>query len=60
MGGASFPALVANPVDGHSVETIFERLDDLELAGEPEWGNRMFIRGLNSLPVACRINAGRS
>ncbi|MEZ5176698.1 MAG: cytochrome P450 [Acidimicrobiales bacterium] len=39
---------------------IFERLDDLELAGEPEWGNRMFIRGLNSLPVACRINAGRS
>ncbi len=29
MGGASFPALVANPVDGHSVETIFERLDDL-------------------------------
>lgn len=39
---------------------IFERLDDLELAGEPEWGNRMFIRGLNSLPVACRINAGTS
>ena len=31
----------------------------LELAGEPEWGNRMFIRGLNTLPVACRINAGR-
>ena len=41
-------------------EKFFERLDDLELAGEPEWGNRMFIRGLNSLPVACRINAGRS
>ncbi len=30
---------------------ILDRLDDLELAGEPIWGNRMFIRGLSSLPV---------
>jgi cytochrome P450 len=33
------------------------RLADLELAGEPVWSTRMFIRGLNSLPVRCRITA---
>lgn len=31
------------------------RLDDLELAGEPEWSPRMFIRGLHSLPVRCTV-----
>ena len=36
---------------------ILDRLDDLELAGTPEWGNRMFIRGLTALPVACTIRA---
>jgi len=36
-------------------DAIFDRLGDLELAGEPEWSTRMFIRGLNSLPVRCTI-----
>lgn len=34
---------------------IFDRLDDLELAGEPEWSTRMVIRGLNRLPVSATI-----
>jgi cytochrome P450 len=34
---------------------ILDRLDDLELAGPPDWGNRMFIRGLTALPLACTI-----
>ena len=34
---------------------ILGRLDDLELAGEPVWSTRMFIRGLNRLPVTCSI-----
>jgi cytochrome P450 len=34
---------------------ILDRITDLELAGAPEWGNRMFIRGLNALPISCRI-----
>ena len=33
------------------------RLEGLELAGEPQWSTRMFIRGLNSLPVRCSISA---
>jgi cytochrome P450 len=33
------------------------RLQDLELAGDPVWSTRMFIRGLSSLPVRCRITA---
>lgn len=35
---------------------LFARLDHIELAGEPVWSTRMFIRGLNSLPVTCTIN----
>lgn len=31
------------------------RLDSLELAGEPVWSTRMFIRGLSSLPVRCSV-----
>jgi cytochrome P450 len=31
------------------------RLDGLELAGEPVWSTRMFIRGLHSLPVRCSV-----
>jgi len=31
------------------------RLDGLELAGEPTWSTRMFIRGLHALPVRCRV-----
>jgi cytochrome P450 len=34
---------------------IFDRLDDLQLAGEPEWSTRMVIRGLNRLPVCASI-----
>ena len=34
---------------------ILDRLDHLELAGHPDWGNRMFIRGLTALPVRCVI-----
>ncbi len=36
-------------------DAIISRLDDLELAGEPVWGGRLFIRGLDALPVRCRI-----
>jgi cytochrome P450 len=35
---------------------ILERLENLELAGEPEWSTRMFIRGLHRLPVTCAIS----
>jgi len=34
---------------------ILERLGDLELAGTPAWNARMFIRGLDALPVSCTI-----
>lgn len=34
---------------------ILHRLDDIELAGEPTWSTRMFIRGLSALPIACSI-----
>jgi cytochrome P450 len=37
---------------------ILDRLHDVELAGTPIWGNRMFIRGLTSLPIAATITAG--
>ncbi len=37
---------------------ILDRLADLELAGTPVWGNRMFIRGLTSLPITATITAG--
>jgi cytochrome P450 len=39
----------------HFLAAILGRLDDLELAGDPVWSTRMFIRGLTSLPVRCRI-----
>lgn len=35
--------------------TFLERLDGLELAGEPQWSTRMFIRGLQSLPVRATV-----
>jgi cytochrome P450 len=35
---------------------ILGRMRDLELAGEPVWSTRMFIRGLSSLPIRCRID----
>ena len=34
---------------------FLHRLDGLELAGEPVWSTRMFIRGLHSLPVRCSV-----
>ncbi len=33
------------------------RLDDLALAGEPQWSERMIIRGLRHLPVTYRASA---
>ncbi len=36
-------------------DAILERLVDLELVAVPEWGTRMFIRSLNSLPVRASI-----
>ncbi|MGZ4694114.1 MAG: cytochrome P450 [Acidimicrobiales bacterium] len=36
---------------------ILDRLDGLELDGEPVWSTRMFIRGLQCLPVRCSITA---
>ena len=33
-----------------SCGAFLDRLDGLELAGEPVWSTRMFIRGLSSLP----------
>jgi cytochrome P450 len=39
---------------------ILDRVDGLEPAGTPEWGNRMFIRGLNTLRVSCTIRDSRS
>jgi cytochrome P450 len=38
-------------------DAILDRLDDLQLNGEPEWSTRMVIRGLNHLPVRATINA---
>ena len=40
------------------LRALLGRLDDLELAGEPVWSPRMFIRGLSSLPVRCAVRAG--
>lgn len=37
------------------LDEFLRRLDGLELAGEPEWSTRMFIRGLHALPVRCTI-----
>jgi cytochrome P450 len=34
---------------------ILGRLHDLELAGAPVWNARMFIRGLDRLPISCSI-----
>jgi cytochrome P450 len=34
---------------------ILARLDDIELAADPVWNARMFIRGLDQLPVRCTI-----
>ena len=38
---------------------IFERLHDIELAAEPQWSTRMFIRGLDSLRITCTVGPGR-
>lgn len=38
-------------------EAILARLDGLELAGEAVWSSRIFIRGLDSLPVRASIAA---
>ena len=35
---------------------ILDRLHDIELAGAPVWGNRMFIRGLQALPITATIS----
>ena len=36
-------------------EAILTRLDGLALAGEPQWGARLFIRSLDALPISCTI-----
>jgi cytochrome P450 len=36
-------------------DSLLARLGDIELAGEPVWGGRLFIRGLDSLPIRCTI-----
>jgi cytochrome P450 len=36
---------------------ILEGLEGVELAGEPQWSARMFIRGLDSLPIRCSIRS---
>ena len=36
-------------------DAVLERLDDLQLNGDPEWSTRMVIRGLNHLPVSATI-----
>ncbi len=38
-------------------EAMLQRFDGLELAGEPRWSERMFIRGMASLPLRCTITA---
>ena len=38
------------------LRAFLSRLEGLELAGEPVWSTRMFIRGLSSLPVRCSIS----
>ena len=35
---------------------ILDRLDPVELAGDPVWSTRMFIRGLHALPVRCEVH----
>lgn len=35
---------------------IMDRVQDIELADTPVWGSRMFIRGLDSLPITCTIS----
>lgn len=37
------------------LHALLTRLEGLELAGDPLWSTRMFIRGLSSLPVRCSI-----
>jgi len=34
---------------------LLDRLDHLELAGTPKWGNRVFIRSLDAFPIVCTI-----
>lgn len=34
---------------------LLDRLHDVELAGTPKWGNRVFIRSLDALPIACTL-----
>lgn len=56
-GGAH--ACIGSHLARRQAETFFEallgRLEGLELAGEPEWNTRLFIRGLSALPVRCSI-----
>jgi cytochrome P450 len=39
------------------VAAVLARLENLELAGDPVWSTRMFIRGLASLPVRASIRS---
>ena len=39
------------------LDTVLTRIPHLALDGEPVWSNRMFIRGLQSLPVSGTVHA---
>lgn len=49
--GSHFARLQAERFFG----AFLDRLEGIELAGEPEWSTRMFIRGLHALPVRCSV-----
>jgi cytochrome P450 len=40
-------------------DAILARVEDPQLAGDPVWGGRLFIRGLDSLPISCTIKERR-
>ncbi|MEZ5209264.1 MAG: cytochrome P450 [Acidimicrobiales bacterium] len=38
-------------------DALLDRVHDIELAGEARWNTRMFIRGMDALPLTCTISA---
>ncbi|NLD76708.1 MAG: cytochrome P450 [Acidimicrobiales bacterium] len=41
------------------IDAVLDRFEHLELDGDPVWSNRMFIRGLQSLPLRVQVRATR-
>lgn len=58
-GGIHFclGAALARAEIGITFRTLTERLESIELAGEPQFQDRLTLRGLASLHVACRAAA---